>query len=112
VVEFERAELARIGAPAVVGMNHRLTHFQHLFSGSGYAAGYYVYLWAEVLDADGFDAFVEAGNPFDAAVAARLCQFIYSSGNSLEPSAAYRAFRGRGPVVEPMLKQRGLVAEA
>jgi peptidyl-dipeptidase Dcp len=111
VVEFERAELQRIGAPASTGINHRLTHFQHLFAGSGYAAGYYVYLWAEVLDADGFDAFVEAGDPFDAAVAARLRQFIYASGNSLEPSAAYRAFRGRGPVVEPMLKQRGLVAE-
>jgi len=111
VVDFERAELQRIGAPASTGINHRLMHFQHLFAGSGYAAGYYVYLWAEVLDADGFDAFVEAGNPFDAAVAARLRQFIYSSGNSLEPSAAYRAFRGRGPVVEPMLKQRGLVAE-
>jgi peptidyl-dipeptidase Dcp len=109
VVEFERAELARIGAPADVGMNHRLTHFQHLFSGSSYAAGYYVYLWAEVLDADGYEAFVEAGNPFDAAVAARLRRFIYSSGNSIEPSEAYRAFRGRGPTVEPMLKGRGLV---
>jgi len=108
VVEFERAELARIGAPADVGMNHRLTHFQHLFSGSGYAAGYYVYLWAEVLDADGYEAFVEAGNPFDAAVAARLRRFIYSSGNSIEPSEAYRAFRGRAPTVEPMLKGRGL----
>ena len=110
VVAFERDELARIGAPAAAGMNHRLTHFQHLFSGSGYAAGYYVYLWAEVLDADGFDAFVEAGNPFDPAVAARLREFIYASGNSLEPSAAYRAFRGRGPTALPMLKQRGLVA--
>ena len=108
VVEFERAELARIGAPADVGMNHRLTHFQHLFSGSSYAAGYYVYLWAEVLDADGYEAFVEAGNPFDAAVAARLRRFIYSSGNSIEPSEAYRAFRGRAPTVEPMLKGRGL----
>ena len=111
VVEFERAELARIGAPADVGMNHRLTHFQHLFSGSSYAAGYYVYLWAEVLDADGYEAFVEAGNPFDAAVAARLRRFIYSSGNSIEPSEAYRAFRGRGPTVEPMLKGRGLVPQ-
>ena len=111
VVEFERAELARIGAPAVVGMNHRLTHFQHLFSGSGYAAGYYVYLWAEVLDADGYDAFTEAGSPFDPAVAQRLREFIYSTGNSIEPSAAYRAFRGRGPTVQPMLKQRGLLAQ-
>jgi len=111
VVEFERAELARIGAPADVGMNHRLTHFQHLFSGSSYAAGYYVYLWAEVLDADGYEAFVEAGNPFDAAVAARLRRFIYSSGNSIEPSEAYRAFRGRAPTVEPMLKGRGLVPQ-
>jgi peptidyl-dipeptidase Dcp len=110
VVEFERTELARIGAPAVVGMNHRLTHFQHLFAGSSYAAGYYVYLWAEVLDADGYDAFKEAGSPFDPAVAARLREFIYSTGNSIEPSAAYRAFRGRGPTALPMLKQRGLVA--
>lgn len=111
VVEFERAELARIGAPAVIGLNHRLTHFQHLFAGSSYAAGYYVYLWAEVLDADGFDAFKEAGNPFDPAVAQRLRDFIYSTGNSIEPSAAYRAFRGRGPTPLPMLKQRGLVPQ-
>ena len=111
VVAFERAELERIGLPAGVGLNHRLTHFQHLFSGSGYAAGYYVYLWAEVLDADGFEAFVEAGNPFDAAVAKRLARFIYSTGNSIEPTAAYRAFRGRAASPEPMLKKRGLVAE-
>ena len=111
VVAFERAELERIGLPPGVGLNHRLTHFQHLFSGSGYAAGYYVYLWAEVLDADGFEAFVEAGNPFDAAVAQRLFRFIYSSGNSIEPGAAYRAFRGRPATPVPMLKQRGLVEE-
>ena len=112
VVAFERAELERIGAPAVVGMNHRLAHFQHLFAGSGYAAQYYVYLWAEVLEADGFEAFVEAGNAFDPGVAERLRTFIYSSGNSLEPSEAYRAFRGRAPTVAPMLKQRGLAARA
>ncbi len=108
---FEAAELERLGMPAGIGINHRLPHFQHLFSGSSYAAGYYVYLWAEVLDADGFEAFVEAGDPFDAAVAQRLRRFIYSSGNSLEPSQAYRAFRGRAPTVDPMLRQRGLVDE-
>ena len=112
VVAFEAAELARLGAPADVGMNHRLTHFQHLFSGSGYAAGYYVYLWAEVLEADAFGAFTEAGDPFDAAVAARLQRFIYGAGNSLEPGAAFEAFRGRAPVVGPMLRQRGLGSAA
>ncbi len=109
ITAFEQAEIARMGLPAAVGMNHRLSHFQHLFAGSGYAAGYYVYLWAEVLDADGYDAFTEAGNPFDASVAQRLRQFIYSSGNSREPREAYRAFRGRDPLVQPMLRERGLL---
>ncbi|HJV60052.1 MAG TPA: M3 family metallopeptidase [Albitalea sp.] len=112
VTAFEAAELERIGMPAGIGMNHRLPHFQHLFAGSSYAAGYYVYLWAEVLDADGFDAFVEAGDPFDLAVARKLRQFIYSSGNSLEPSQAYRAFRGRAATVEPMLRKKGLLGPA
>jgi peptidyl-dipeptidase Dcp len=109
IVAFEREVLERIALPAAVGVNHRLPHFQHLFAGSGYAAGYYVYLWAEVLDADGFDAFGEAGNPFDPTLAQRLRQYIYASGNSLEPGAAYRAFRGRAATVDAMLRQRGLV---
>jgi peptidyl-dipeptidase Dcp len=71
-----------------------------------------VYLWAEVLDADGFDAFEEAGGPFDPAVAMRLKTYIYASGNSLEPAEAYRAFRGRAPTVEPMLRKKGLLEEA
>ncbi|MEP7058295.1 MAG: M3 family metallopeptidase, partial [Caldimonas sp.] len=108
---FERAELEKIGMPAGVGMNHRLPHFQHLFSGHWYAAGYYVYLWAEVLDADGYEAFTEAGDPFDPEVAARLRRFIYASGDSLEPSEAFRAFRGRSARLEPMLRQRGLLEE-
>ncbi|MEO8153013.1 MAG: M3 family metallopeptidase [Rhizobacter sp.] len=108
---FEQAQTAHMGLPAAVGMNHRLAHFQHLFAGSSYAAGYYVYLWAEVLDADGYDAFTEAGNPFDASVAKRLRQFIYSSGNSREPREAYRAFRGRDASVQPMLRERGLLAD-
>jgi peptidyl-dipeptidase Dcp len=111
ITAFEAAELQRIGMPPGVGMNHRLPHFQHLFSGNSYAAGYYVYLWAEVLDADAFDAFVEAGDPFDAEVATRLCRYIYSSGNSLPPANAYLAFRGRPATVEPMLRKRGLLEE-
>jgi peptidyl-dipeptidase Dcp len=106
---FEADLLRERGLPHGVGLNHRLVHFQHLFSGSGYAAGYYVYLWAEVLDADGYDAFREAGSPFDPAVAQRLRRFIYGSGNSLEPGAAYRAFRGRDAAVTPLLKKRGLL---
>ncbi|MET0517916.1 MAG: M3 family metallopeptidase [Burkholderiaceae bacterium] len=112
LVEFERRTMAAHGLPAAIGMNHRLTHFQHLFSGSSYAAGYYVYLWAEVLDADGFEAFVEAGNPFDPATAQRLLNCIYASGNSREPGEAYRAFRGRDAAVEPMLRGRGLMPAA
>jgi len=110
---FEAGLLESLGLPREVGVNHRLVHFQHLFSGSAYAAGYYVYLWAEVLDADGYDAFTEAGDPFDPAVAARLRRFVYASGNSLEPGAAYVGFRGRAPTVTPLLKKRGLIeAEA
>jgi peptidyl-dipeptidase Dcp len=112
ICAFEAEVLAQHGLPHGVGLNHRLVHFQHLFSGSGYAAGYYVYLWAEVLDADGYDAFIEAGSPFAPDVAKRLLQHIYSSGNSVEPQAAYRAFRGRAPTVAPLLAKRGLVPEA
>lgn len=109
VVTFERDTLARLGAPADCGLNHRLTHFQHLFVGDGYAAGYYVYLWAEVLDCDAFEAFKEAGDIFDAATAQRYRQHILAAGNSQEPGAAYRAFRGRDARIEPMLQARGLV---
>lgn len=106
---FEAQLLEEAGLPHGVGLNHRLVHFQHLFSSAGYAAGYYVYLWAEVLDADAFDAFVEAGHAFDPQVATALRQFIYGSGNSLEPSVAFAKFRGRAPQVEPMLRKKGLV---
>ena len=108
---FEAELLHQHGLPHGVGLNHRLVHFQHLFSSSGYAAGYYVYLWAEVLDADGYEAFVEAGSPFAPEVAARLKQHVYSAGNSVEPQATYRAFRGRAATVQPLLRKRGLLAE-
>ena len=110
-VVFERDVLRRLGAPHEAGMNHRLVHFQHLFSGSSYAAGYYVYLWAEVLDADAHDAFVEAGDPFDRATAERLRRHVYAAGNSVEPGATYVAFRGREARIEPMLRKKGLLAE-
>ncbi len=109
---FEAEVLKAAGLPHGVGLNHRLVHFQHLFASAGYAAGYYVYLWAEVLDADGYDAFNEAGSPFDPVVAQRLLQHIYSSGNSVEPGAAYVAFRGRAPTVQPLLRKRGLLQPA
>lgn len=109
---FEADLLRDLGLPQGVGLNHRLVHFQHLFAGSSYAAGYYVYLWAEVLDADGYDAFVEAGSPFDAEVAARLKRHIYAAGNSVEPGATYAAFRGRPATVQPLLKKRGLLEAA
>ena len=86
---FEDDLLREQGLPHGVGINHRLVHFQHLFSGSGYAAGYYVYLWAEVLDADGYDAFVEAGSPFAPDVAERLKRHVYAAGNSVDPAATY-----------------------
>jgi peptidyl-dipeptidase Dcp len=105
---FEAEVLKAAGLPHGVGLNHRLVHFQHLFASSGYAAGYYVYLWAEVLDADGYGAFSEAGNPFDPVVAQRLLKHVYSSGNSVEPGAAFAAFRGRAPTVQPLLAKRGL----
>jgi len=111
VVAYEAEVLQRYGLPAGVGLNHRYTHFQHLFSGSSYAAGYYVYLWAEVLDCDAFDAFKEAGDIFDPTTAQRLLQCIYAAGNRVEPGQTYRDFRGRDARVEPMLKDRGLIPE-
>jgi peptidyl-dipeptidase Dcp len=109
VSAFEAQVLRERGLPPGVGMNHRLVHFQHLFSSDAYAAGYYVYLWAEVLEADAYEAFREAGSPFDAAVAQRLKRCIYAAGNSVEPGQAFQAFRGRAPVIGPLLEQRGLV---
>ena len=111
VVAFEAQVLQSRGLPPGVGLNHRTTHFQHLFAGSSYAAGYYVYLWAEVLDADAFQAFREAGDPFDPDTAQRLLRCIYSAGNRVEPGQTYRAFRGRDARIEPMLRDRGLIPE-
>lgn len=112
LMAFETEQRNRLGVPADIGQRHYLSHFQHLFSGESYAAGYYVYMWAEVLEADGFEAFTETGNAFDPTTAQRLYTSIYSAGNRQAPDAAYRAFRGRDPQVEPMLRKRGLLAPA
>jgi len=108
IESFERDFLNTIGMPAEIGIRHRPAHFQHLFAGGGYAAGYYSYLWSEVLDADGFEAFKEAGDPFDAATAARL-RTLLSAGDTRDPMALYRAFRGRGPSTAPLLRSRDLI---
>ena len=108
VEAFEQSFLASIGMPAEIGIRHRPAHFQHLFAGGGYAAGYYSYLWSEVLDADGFDAFKEAGDPFDAATAARL-RALLSAGDTRDPMALYVAFRGRPPSTAALLRSRDLV---
>ena len=108
VTEFERKDLERINMPAEIVMRHRLPHFQHLFSGGGYAAGYYSYMWSEVLDADAFAAFEETGDAFDPATAKRLRDYVYSAGNLREPAEAYQSFRGRLPTVDALLRKRGL----
>jgi peptidyl-dipeptidase Dcp len=109
VVAFERRELARIGMPDAIAMRHRAPHFQHIFSG-GYSAAYYSYLWSEVLDADGFEAFEEAGDIFDAEVAHRLHDFVYAAGGSRDYDAAYRGFRGRSPSPAALFRKRGFEA--
>jgi peptidyl-dipeptidase Dcp len=106
---FERAELEKIGMPSEIAMRHRPTQFGHVFSGDYYAAGYYSYMWSEVMDADAFGAFEEAGDIFDPAVAKRLHDDIYSRGGSVDPEQAYMAFRGRQPEPDALLRRRGLL---
>jgi peptidyl-dipeptidase Dcp len=106
---FEKAELARIGMLDEIALRHRPTQFGHIFSGDHYASGYYSYMWSEVMDADAFGAFEEAGDIFDPATAKRLHDDIYSSGGSVDPEAAYVAFRGREPEPDALLRRRGLL---
>jgi peptidyl-dipeptidase Dcp len=106
---FEKAEMEKIGMPQEIVLRHRPQQFAHIFSGDHYAAGYYSYMWSEVMDADAFGAFEEAGDIFDPAVAKRLHDDIYSSGGSVDPEAAYIAFRGREPEPDALLRRRGLL---
>jgi peptidyl-dipeptidase Dcp len=104
---FEKATLAELGMPREMVMRHRLPQFGHLFSSDSYSAGYYSYLWSEVMDADTWAAFEEAGNPFDRTIADKFRNFILATGNETDRAEAYRAFRGRDPDVEALLKRRG-----
>ena len=104
--------LEALGMPRAIRMRHATPHFAHVFSGDGYSAGYYSYMWSEVMDADAFAAFEEAGDPFDPETAKRLEKFILSAGGSEEAEELYVKFRGKMPGVEALLKGRGLLDAA
>jgi len=104
---FEKETLSALGMPREIVMRHRTPHFLHVFDGDGYSAGYYSYLWADVLTADGFAAFTEAGGPYDAEIAQRLREHVFSVGNTVDAAEGYRAFRGREARVEALMKKRG-----
>jgi peptidyl-dipeptidase Dcp len=104
---FERETLAQLGMPKEIVMRHRLPHFLHVFSSDSYSAGYYSYLWSDVLTADAFGAFVEGKGPYDKTVAERLRKYVFSVGNTVDPAEAYRGFRGRDPKVDALMKKRG-----
>ena len=104
--------LESLGMPHAIRMRHATPHFAHVFAGDGYSSGYYSYMWSEVMDADAFAAFEEAGDPFDPVLAARLEKHILSAGGSQDAAELYAAFRGRMPGVEALLKGRGLLEPA
>ncbi|TPM91308.1 M3 family metallopeptidase [Mesorhizobium sp. B2-1-3A] len=108
-LRFEAETLEKLDMPDTIAMRHRTPHFGHVFSGDGYSAGYYSYMWSEVLDADAFAAFEETGDPFNPALAERLRKNIYAAGGSKDPEELYTAFRGKMPSPEAMMVKRGLV---
>lgn len=105
--KFEKDVLGELGMPKTMVMRHRIPQFAHVFSGDYYSAGYYSYLWAEVLDQDAWNAFKEKGNPFNKEVAARFVKFVLSAGNTKEPADSYKEFRGKDPSIKPLLEARG-----
>ena len=109
---FEREALSRIAMLGEIAMRHRLPHFGHIFAGDAYAAAYYSYMWSEVLDADAFAAFEETGDIFDPATAKRLRETIYAAGGARNPAEAYKAFRGRLPSPQALLRKRGFAETA
>ena len=109
VDKFEQAAMDQIGKIGMVDPRYKSSYFQHIFTGDHYSAGYYVYMWAEVLDADGYEAFRERGI-FDAATAKSFRENILEKGGTVDPMTLYKTFRGREPEVQPLLKNRGLLA--
>ena len=105
--KFEAQILEEIGMPPQLVMRHRIPHFGHIFSGDGYAAGYYSYVWAEVLERDVYQAFLEAGGPYDRQVATRLYDTVLSVGDTVDPALALRKFRGRDPKPDGLLRAKG-----
>ena len=111
--KFEAETLAQLGMPHELVMRHRTPQFGHLFQSDDYSAGYYSYLWSDVLTADAFEAFTEGKGPYDKAVGDRLVKYVFSVGNTIDPAEAYRMFRGRDPKVEALMRKRGFpVAQA
>jgi peptidyl-dipeptidase Dcp len=109
---FERETLAQLGMPKEIVMRHRTPQFLHVFSSDGYSAGYYSYLWSEVITADAFGAFLEGKGPYDKSVAQRLRKHVFSVGNTVDPADGYRSFRGRDPKIDGLMKKRGLTAKS
>jgi peptidyl-dipeptidase Dcp len=106
---FERETLGELGMPREIVMRHRPTQFLHVFAGDGYSAGYYSYLWSDVITADAAEAFVEGGGFYDSDVARRLDENIFSVGNTIDPAEGYRRFRGRDPQIDALMRKRGFI---
>ena len=104
---FERETLEALHMPKEIVMRHRTPQLSHVFAGDSYSAGYYSYLWADTLTADAYEAFTEAGGPYDHQVAARLRQYVFQAGNTVDPAEAYRAFRGKDPGIAALMRKRG-----
>ena len=104
---FEKKTLEELGMPHEIVMRHRTPQFGHVFSSDGYSAGYYSYLWSDVLTADAYSAFTEAGGPYDKEVAKRLRDNIFSVGNTIDPQEGFKKFRGRDASTDALMKKRG-----
>jgi peptidyl-dipeptidase Dcp len=110
--KFERETLTSLGMPSEIVMRHRTPQFNHVFSGDGYSAGYYSYLWSDTITADAWEAFTEAGGPWDKAVGKRLRDNVFAVGNTIDPAIAYRQFRGRDPGIGALMRKRGFPVPA